>query len=62
MPLGRFERTPYGYKPHEFLSMIQESSRQVLKELGRESSFEDNIGDYIFNRPTHMRANAIEAY
>ncbi|KAJ5289237.1 hypothetical protein N7478_002267 [Penicillium angulare] len=46
--LRRFERTPYGYELHGSLAMTYESSRQALKELGRDARFEDDIGHYNF--------------
>ncbi|KAJ5778330.1 hypothetical protein N7520_001576 [Penicillium odoratum] len=55
--LRRFERTPYGYELHESLSMTYESSRQALKELGRDAKFEDDIGHYNFRRWTANEVN-----
>lgn len=48
--LRRFERTPYGYELHGSLPMTYESSRQALRELGRDARFEDDIGHYNFRR------------
>lgn len=48
--LRRFERTPYGYDLHESLPITYESSRQALRELGRDAIFEDDIGHYNFCR------------
>lgn len=55
--LRRFERTPYGYELHKSLSMTYESSRQALKELGRDAKFEDDIGHYNFRRWTANEVN-----
>jgi len=56
--LRRVERTPYGYELHESLSMTYESSRQALKELGRDAKFEDDIGHYNFRRWTANEVNS----
>ncbi|KAJ5649238.1 uncharacterized protein N7484_002961 [Penicillium longicatenatum] len=55
--LRRFERTPYGYELHGSLAMTYESSRQALKELGRDARFEDDIGHYNFRRWTANEVN-----
>ncbi|KAJ5692394.1 hypothetical protein N7462_001817 [Penicillium macrosclerotiorum] len=46
--LRRFKRTPYGYELYKSLSITYESSRQALKELGRDAKFEDDIRHYNF--------------
>ena len=56
--LRRFERTSYGYELHESLPMTYESSRQALKELGRDAKFEDDIGHYNFRRWTANEVNS----
>ncbi|KAJ5887353.1 hypothetical protein N7495_007394, partial [Penicillium taxi] len=38
-----FKRTPYSYELYKSLSMTYESSRQALKELGRDAKFKDDI-------------------
>ncbi|KAJ5708139.1 hypothetical protein N7488_007940 [Penicillium malachiteum] len=60
--LRRFERTPYGHEVHESLSMTYESSRQALKELGRDAKFEDDIGHYNFRRWTANEVNRQENF
>ncbi|KAL4990762.1 hypothetical protein BDW68DRAFT_174755 [Aspergillus falconensis] len=50
--LLRLERTPYGYELHESLSMVYDSSRQALQELGRDARFENDIGHYNYQRWT----------
>ncbi|EGC45731.1 conserved hypothetical protein [Histoplasma capsulatum var. duboisii H88] len=51
MPLlRRLEHTPYGYKLHGSLPMTYQSSREALRELGRDARFEDDIGHYNFRR------------
>ncbi|OJJ79315.1 uncharacterized protein ASPGLDRAFT_137070 [Aspergillus glaucus CBS 516.65] len=55
--LRRFERTPYGFELHGSLSMTYESSRQALRELGRDARFEDDIGHYNFRRWTANEVN-----
>ncbi|KAJ5438594.1 uncharacterized protein N7458_009592 [Penicillium daleae] len=46
--LRRLERTPYGYELHKTLPMTYNSSRQALRELGRDAKFEDDIGHYNY--------------
>ncbi|KAI2788543.1 hypothetical protein POX_e06562 [Penicillium oxalicum] len=48
--LRRLERTPYGYELHKTLPMTYNSSRQALRELGRDAKFEDDIGHYNYRR------------
>ncbi|KAJ5887370.1 hypothetical protein N7495_007411 [Penicillium taxi] len=48
--LRRLERTPYGYELHKTLPMTYNSSRQALRELGRDAKFEDDIGHYSYRR------------
>ncbi|EAL91115.2 conserved hypothetical protein [Aspergillus fumigatus Af293] len=48
--LRRIERTPHGYELHKSLPMTYDSSRQALKELGRDAKFEDDIGHYNYRR------------
>jgi hypothetical protein len=48
--LRRLERTPHGYELHKSLPMTYDSSRQALKELGRDAKFEDDIGHYNYRR------------
>jgi hypothetical protein len=55
--LRRLDRTPYGYELHKTLSMTYDSSRQALKELGRDARFEDDIGHYNYRRWTANEVN-----
>ncbi|KAJ5473965.1 hypothetical protein N7475_003531 [Penicillium sp. IBT 31633x] len=55
--LRRLERTPYGYGLDGSLPMTYDSSRQALKELGRDARFEDDIGHYNFRRWTANEVN-----
>lgn len=58
MPLlRRLEQTPYGYELHESLPMTYESSREALRELGRDARFENDIGHYNFRRWTANEVN-----
>ncbi|KAJ6045745.1 uncharacterized protein N7446_012609 [Penicillium canescens] len=55
--LRRLERTPYGYRLDGSLPMTYDSSRQALKELGRDARFEDDIGHYNYRRWTANEVN-----
>lgn len=55
--LRRLERTPYGFELHGSLSTTYQSSRQALRELGRDARFEDDIGHYNFRRWTANEVN-----
>ncbi|KAL1885235.1 hypothetical protein Plec18167_001892 [Paecilomyces lecythidis] len=58
MPLlRRLDRTPYGYELHKSLPMTYDSSRQALRELGRDARFEDDIGHYNYRRWTANEVN-----
>lgn len=60
MPLlRRLERTPYGYRLDGSLPMAYDSSRQALKELGRDARFEDDIGHYNYRRWTANEVNSM---
>lgn len=48
--LQHLERTPYGYELHKTLPMTYNSSWEVLRELGRDARFEDDIGHYNYRR------------
>ncbi|KAJ6174301.1 hypothetical protein N7485_005601, partial [Penicillium canescens] len=48
--LRRLQRTLYGYRLDRSLLMTYDSSRQALKELGRHTRFEDDIGHYNYRR------------
>ena len=55
--LRRLDRTPYGYELHKSLPMTYDSSRQALRELGRDARFEDDIGHYNYRRWTANEVN-----
>jgi hypothetical protein len=57
--LRRLERTPHGYGLDGSLPMTYDSSRQALKELGRDARFEDDIGHYNFRRWTANEVNSM---
>jgi hypothetical protein len=57
--LRRLERTPYGYRLDGSLPMTYDSSRQALKELGRDARFEDDIGHYNYRRWTANEINSM---
>ncbi|KAN0069176.1 Protein of unknown function (DUF3435) domain containing protein [Elaphomyces granulatus] len=52
--LRRVEQTPYGFEVHKSLPMTYDSSRQALKDLGRDAGFEDDLGHYNYR---HWAAN-----
>jgi hypothetical protein len=55
--LQRLDRMPYGYELHKSLLMTYNSSRQALKELGRDARFEDDIGHYNYRWWTANEVN-----
>lgn len=57
--LRRLERTPYGYELHKTLPMTYNSSRQALRELGRDAKFEDDIGHYNYRRWAANEVNSM---
>jgi hypothetical protein len=60
MPLlRRLKRTLCDYELYRSLPITYESSRQALRELGRDARFENNIGHYNFRRWTANEVNRI---
>ncbi|EED16117.1 conserved hypothetical protein [Talaromyces stipitatus ATCC 10500] len=55
--LRRVTRTEYGYELDKSLPMTYDSSRQALRELGRDAKFEDDIGHYNYRRWTANEGN-----
>lgn len=55
--LRHVERTEYGYELHKSLPMTYDSSRQALRELGRDAKFEDDMGHYNYRRWTANEVN-----
>lgn len=55
--LRHVEHTEYGLQLHESLPMAYASSREALRELGRDAKFEDDVGHYNYRRWTANEAN-----
>ncbi|KAF5015788.1 hypothetical protein F66182_12752, partial [Fusarium sp. NRRL 66182] len=55
--LRHVHSTEYGLELHQSLPMAYTSSREALRELGRDAKFEDDIGHYNYRRWTANEVN-----
>lgn len=55
--LRHVHSTEYGLELHKSLPMAYTSSREALRELGRDAKFEDDIGHYNYRRWTANEVN-----
>jgi Protein of unknown function (DUF3435) len=55
--LRHVKQTEYGLELDDSLPMAYASSREALRELGRDAKFEDDVGHYNYRRWTANEAN-----